>query len=108
MLTIQCSQCLATLEEPGALTFSPPNQFGQCQKLHWCVKCWNSGNGIPVKMARGIGASSWLHDQQFQWFRDAYAYASTQTQAIPGLSDVSPEDLYYIVQAFLHQMGTPK
>lgn len=37
-----------------------------------------------------------------EWFVDGHAYAATQTRAIPALSQVSPEALYFAVWAIMH------
>ena len=47
-------------------------------------------------MAPQIGPKSWLQEERFARFREAYAYASHRSNAVPGLSRVSPEDAYYI------------
>jgi len=39
-LVVRCSSCLAILEEPGALLFTPPDEVGTCTKIHWCPKCY--------------------------------------------------------------------
>lgn len=39
-LVIKCNKCYGVLDSPGALMFTPPDQLGQCTKLHLCVFCW--------------------------------------------------------------------
>jgi hypothetical protein len=46
--------------------------------------------------ATPIAPGSWLHEDRFATFRAAYAYASARTQAIPGLSKLTPEDAWYV------------
>jgi hypothetical protein len=60
--------------------------------------------------ARKIPDDSWLHEERFRWFREGYAYASTQTRAIPGLAAVDPHDLYSAVWAIMRgaQMPDPE
>ena len=55
---------------------------------------------IPVISARNIEPDSWLQEERFAAFRAAYAYASSQTLAIPALAALSPEDLFYAYEAF--------
>jgi hypothetical protein len=38
-----CDLCGETLEEPGALVFSPPDEHGAVSKYHVCkCKCWQA------------------------------------------------------------------
>ena len=53
-------------------------------------------------MAPRIGADSWLQQDRFAAFREAYAYAANTTNAIPGLSRIDPEDAYYIWSSIQH------
>lgn len=41
MLEIDCYWCEETLDEPGALLFSPPDENDRVDKVHLCVKCFN-------------------------------------------------------------------
>lgn len=56
---------------------------------------------MQIYIAPGIKEDSWLNrgDEEFEEFKKGYAYASAQTMAIPGLSKLSPEDLYYVWSA---------
>jgi hypothetical protein len=49
-----------------------------------------------------IQPESWLNEPRFAWFVNAYHYASCQTRSIPALSQCSPEDLYFVIEAFKH------
>lgn len=40
MLKVECDFCDEEINEPGALLFSPPNEFGMARKLHLCATCW--------------------------------------------------------------------
>jgi len=54
---------------------------------------------ISAEMAPQIDKDSWLMDPAYDQFRRAYAYASTQSAAIPGLANLSPEQAYHVYQA---------
>ena len=43
----------------------------------------------------------WLQEDRFAWFRAGLCYASTQTQAVPALSQTKPEDLFFAVTCIL-------
>src|ERR1035437_7052067 len=59
-------------------------------------------NMIQVQIAQGVKTTSWLYDNEsYEWFVQGYEYASGQTRAIPALSQVSPEDLYFAVTAIM-------
>ena len=57
---------------------------------------------INVMMANTIKPDSWLNDERYEWFRTGYNYAANSTNAIPALSKVSPEELYYAVTSILY------
>jgi hypothetical protein len=40
-----------------------------------------------------------LNEERFAWFRQAYSYAATQSNAIPALAKLTPEDTYYLYAA---------
>jgi hypothetical protein len=58
-------------------------------------------------IAPEVAAGSWLHESRFDWYREAYAYATTQTRAIPTLAATTPEALYFAFTAMLRAMGVP-
>ena len=61
---------------------------------------------IECHAAEPLKPESWITtDPRFKWFMEGYRYASTQTMAIPTLSKVSPEDLYFAVYAVLRGAG---
>ena len=35
-----CDKCQKELDEPGAILLSPPNEKGQVQKFHLCLRCY--------------------------------------------------------------------
>jgi hypothetical protein len=47
-------------------------------------------------MAAPISEDSWLNEPRFAAFVSAYHYASVKTRAIPALSQIAPEDAYYV------------
>jgi len=51
---------------------------------------------INVSVANPIEEDSWLNESRFAKFKHAYLYASQCTQAIPALSKITPEDVYYL------------
>jgi len=51
---------------------------------------------ISVAIANGVTSDSWLNDPEHQSFRAAYAYASNQSCAIPGLSQITAEQAYNV------------
>jgi hypothetical protein len=51
---------------------------------------------MTLYMAPKIKPDSWLNEERFAAFVEAYYYASGQTQAIIGLSKLEPEDMYYV------------
>jgi hypothetical protein len=51
---------------------------------------------IVVNVAPSIASDSWLSEDRFAEFRRAYAYASSQSQAIPGLARLTPEQAYHV------------
>jgi hypothetical protein len=41
MLDIRCDKCGSTLQQPGALVFSPPtSEAWLVEKYHLCPACW--------------------------------------------------------------------
>lgn len=49
-----------------------------------------------------IREDSWIMtDPRFEWFKEGYYYAMTQTRAIPALAKVDPEELFFAVSAIL-------
>lgn len=60
---------------------------------------------IPVFVARGIDADSWLNEPHHEWFRDGYAYAATQTRAISALSKCTAEEVEAVVWAVMRGAG---
>lgn len=54
---------------------------------------------VDVMIAPKIQKNSWLNDPQYEWFVSGYQYAATQSGAIPGLSKLTPEELYHITSA---------
>lgn len=56
---------------------------------------------VEIHAAQTIDDSSWLQQDRFKWFRDAYSYASTQTHAIMALSKCHPTELFHAVVAIL-------
>lgn len=60
MLDVSCDYCGKPLTEPGALMFSPPDpRTRQCLKLHVCVLCWRSVEGLAEKAGSGADKSQW-------------------------------------------------
>jgi hypothetical protein len=55
--------------------------------------------GARVYMAPTVAVDSWLNEERFAWFRQAYGYAATQSNAIPALAKLTPEDTYYLYAA---------
>lgn len=51
---------------------------------------------VELCMAPRIDAESWLWEERFEAFREAYGYASSQTRAIPALAKLSPEEAYWL------------
>lgn len=41
-INISCARCGKELGKPGALIFSPPDQYGVVDKYHICTTCWPS------------------------------------------------------------------
>lgn len=39
-INIKCFTCGDELQEQGALVFTPPNEFDECEKIHLCNRCW--------------------------------------------------------------------
>lgn len=61
---------------------------------------------MPEELAHpNIREGSWLNEPRFAWFRVGYAYACTQRYAAGGISKVPPEELYYVVLAFMRSQG---
>lgn len=67
---------------------------------------------LPVQvlayMARGVKSDSWVATDprsEIREFFAGYQYAATQTMAIKALSQVSPEDLYYLWKALERGVG---
>lgn len=60
---------------------------------------------LAVLIPREIAPASWLNGPGYESFRKAYAYAETQTWAIPALAKCSPEELYAAYTALLRGTG---
>lgn len=54
------------------------------------------GHWIPLHIAQGIDADSWLNEPRFEAFRAGYSYAASATHAISGLSKLTAEETYYV------------
>ena len=50
---------------------------------------------MEVLIAQGIPKGHWLQGDEFEEFCNGYAYAETQTLAIPALAKCAPGELYY-------------
>ena len=59
---------------------------------------------MSIQFAPKISSDSWLNDKEYQDFVKGYYYATTQTRAIPGLAKLTPEEVYFIVEAVNHGM----
>lgn len=59
---------------------------------------------IEIPIAPSFPKDHWLNDAEYNWFKRGYEYAATQTCAIPGLSKLTPSEVFYIVTAI--QRGT--
>lgn len=60
---------------------------------------------VQCYAARPIDPKSWLNEPKYSWFVKGFHYASTQTYAIPTLSEVSPEALYHTVTLIMRGAG---
>lgn len=45
-MNIKCDKCKSTLEEPGALVFSPPDDRSMVVKTHVCKRCYYKWEGL--------------------------------------------------------------
>lgn len=54
---------------------------------------------VEVQIPSTFPIDHWLNDEEYAWFKSGYEYATTQTRAIPGLSKLTPSELYYVVTA---------
>lgn len=52
-----------------------------------------------IYVAQTILSDSWL--KQYPWFIDGYDYALTQNRAIPAMSSIEPESLFFAVSAII-------
>lgn len=68
-------------------------------EMNGLLQNWKPVDAIPIMLAPSIAEDSWLKDAEYESFRNAYGYASTQSRAIIGLSKVTPEDAYFIYEA---------
>ena len=57
-----------------------------------------------IQTAPRISENSWLNCSEYSKFVTAYKYASTQTRAIEGLSQITPEQTYFIYEAIKRGM----
>lgn len=63
---------------------------------------------VQAFVPNSIAEDSWLcKSPRYDWFLRGYAYAQTQTAAIPALSAVPPETLYHATWAILRGAGLP-
>jgi len=52
-----------------------------------------------IQIANPIKDGSWLNDENYELFRAAWGYASTQTRAIPAMAAITPEQAYHLFEA---------
>ncbi len=53
---------------------------------------------IAVAVPNGVEPDSWLNGDEYKSFRAAYAYATTQSCAIPALSKLSAEEVHGVYE----------
>lgn len=51
MISLPCDICDKTLGRPGALVFSPPDDYGNTKTRHVCVGCWQTHSSVAAIIA---------------------------------------------------------
>lgn len=55
--------------------------------------------GPMILKAQSIKEDSWLNEEKYDAFRQAWDYASTQTRAIPAMAHMTPEQGWWLLEA---------